>query len=142
MAGETTATAEAGAAYPVYAPIGGQVAMAEAVKTVATAELQLADVWQMVKVPQGARVIGGFLQVDDLDSSTGLTLSVGDGVSDARYVSASNVGQAGGTVWFGRTATLGDYTYPGEDTIDVKVAAAATGAQSGKVRMVAFYRIG
>jgi hypothetical protein len=139
MAGETTTWPKAAATYPANTPLSSTGAEIEATATIPTTGLELADVHQMIRVPKGARVTGGSLTADDMDSGTALVLAVGDGVDDDRYVTGSTIGQAGGVVQFGRTASLSDYTYPAEDTIDIKVTTAAGTAVSGKIKLVVRY---
>lgn len=120
-----------------------------------SAALALNDVIQMVPIPIGAKIQGLTLSVTDLDSdgSPAITLSVGDGSSTARFVSASTIGQTGGnitnnscitlTASSGVIATGLGYTYTADDTIDVLVAAGpATGATSGVVQLTVTYYCG
>lgn len=140
MAGETTTWPKAAATYPAYTPLSGVIACVETCVTIPTTGMELADVHQLVRVPKGARVTGGELWVDDFDSSTGCVLAVGDGVDDDRYITASAIGQTGGRASFGRSGTLGDYTYPAEDTIDLKFTTAPSGtAAAGKAKLVVYY---
>lgn len=94
------------------------------------------DVVQMVKVAKNTTILGVTLSVDDLDSSTGIRLQVGDGDVADRFITASSIGEAGGV------ATLNNhaghlYTYTADDTIDIKVSTAAggTAATTGKLRL-------
>lgn len=108
-----------------------------------TAALALNDVIQMVKIPSGATVLDTILSCNDLDTGGAptITLSVGDGGSTARYLSASTIGQTGGLA---HTATHGGhgYAYTADDTIDVLVAAApATGATTGTVALTVIYTL-
>lgn len=105
------------------------------------AALALNDVLEMVKVPKGARIFDGWLNVPDLDTngSPAIILSVGDGGSTARYLSASNIGQAGGFARFAVAAGFG-YTYTANDTVDILVATGpATGATSGTLTLALRY---
>lgn len=78
------------------------------------------DVWQMVKVPNGATIVDWYVVVAAGTSS--LTLNLGDGNSTGRYVTsqsmtaASVVRAGGGTV---AALTGFGYSYSAEDTIDV-----------------------
>lgn len=106
------------------------------------AALALNDVIQMVRVPNGARVIDVLLAAADLDTNgvPTITLSVGDGGATARYVSASTIGQAGGIANGISVSTGFGYVYAAEDTIDVLVAAGpATGATSGTIKLAVTY---
>jgi len=90
------------------------------------------DVVQMVKVPIGFRPHLVILDCPDMDTTTNLTLSVGDGDSTARYISANTVGQAGGKVVSNLAGSSGK-VYAAEDTIDLLVAAGPATAVTGKV---------
>lgn len=98
------------------------------------------DVVQMVKIPSGATVLDIILDCPDLDTSTGVRLSVGDGSSSARYIASNNVGVAGGIIRLSVTGSS-QYAYTADDTIDILVAAAATGtaATTGVIYMTVFY---
>jgi len=98
------------------------------------AALVATDVVQMVKVPKGFTVHDLILDCPDIDSATNLTLSVGDGDSTARYISASAIGQTGGIA---RLAVAGGTLkqYAAEDTIDILVAAGPATAQAGTIRL-------
>src|SRR6516162_5978393 len=50
------------------------------------------------RVPAGFIATGINITVPDLDTGTTLTISVGDSVTPGRLISASTIGQAGGTV--------------------------------------------
>lgn len=100
------------------------------------------DVYQMIKVPHGARILSWTLGADDLDSSTGITLSLGDGGSTARYVSASTIAQTGAAPVNALLKTGYGYVYTADDTIDVLVAAAPTGTfAAGTIRVSVTYLI-
>lgn len=139
MAGETVTATRAADTFPAFQPFGSNVAIAWGERDLATTEMEAADVVQMCRVPKGARVIAGWLYVDDLDTATTITIDVGDGDDPDRYVAASTTGRTGGVITFGRTATLQSYTYPAEDTIDIRTPAA--GNQAGKVLMYVLYTI-
>lgn len=98
------------------------------------------DVIQMVKIPNGATVLDIILDCPDLDTSTGVRLTVGDGDSTARYIAANNVGVAGGII---RMSVAGgsQNKYTADDTIDILISTAATGtaATTGVIYMTVFY---
>ena len=102
--------------------------------------LVINDVIQMVKVPIGAVVLDLILDCADIDASTTITLSVGDGDSTARYIAASTVGRAGGIVRLSVTGST-QTAYTVEDTIDILVAAAATSTAvtTGIIKLTVFY---
>lgn len=94
------------------------------------------DVYQMIKVPAGARIIGWTLGSDDIDSngSPAVTLSLGDGGSTARYVSASTIGQTGAAPVNALLKTGYGYVYTADDTIDILCAAAPATFAAGSIR--------
>jgi hypothetical protein len=111
---------------------GGSVTVyAELALTVAPV---INDVYQMINVPAGARVISWGLGADDLDSGTAITLSLGDGASTARYVSASTIAQTGGVPVVAPTVLGTYFKYTTADTIDILCAAAPTTFVAGTIR--------
>ncbi len=98
------------------------------------------DVIQMVKIPKGATILDLILDSADIDASTTLTLSVGDGTTPGRFILESTVGQAGGIVRLSVTGST-QYAYTADDTIDVKVIAAATSTAvtAGILKLTVFY---
>lgn len=96
------------------------------------------DVVQMVKVGPGTTVLGIYLSVDALDSSTGIVTAVGDGTTADRFLSGLTIGRSAAAGASGALAHGGHlYNYTAADTIDFKVTTAATGTASttGKVRL-------
>jgi hypothetical protein len=143
----TTFTSGAAASNSAFRPpTGGILGVREAVYDF-TAAFVVNDVIQMIPVAKGERAVGGQLIVEtDLDSSTGVVVSVGDGIQADRYISGSAVGQAGGVALWGAgidtaaEAALFNYKYTAADTIDVKITTAATGtpAATGRIRLRVF----
>lgn len=111
------------------------------------AAVALNDVFQMAWIPKGATVLNGALKVPALDSSTGVTVDVGDGSDTDRYIASSTIGRssaAGVVVWPGGTGqnTAGfTYTYTTTDTIDIllSVGPSGTAASSGEFRLFQVY---
>ena len=97
------------------------------------------DVYQMIKVPAGARIIGWTLGAVDLDTGTAITLSLGDGSSTARYVSASTIAQTGAAPVNALLKTGYGFAYTAEDTIDILCAAAPTTFAAGSIRCSVTY---
>ena len=97
------------------------------------------DVYQMIKVPAGARILGWTLGADDIDPGTTVTLSLGDGAVPARYVSASTIGQTGAAPVNALIKTGYGFQYTTDDTIDILVAAAPTGFTAGTIRCSVTY---
>lgn len=102
--------------------------------------LGLNDVLQMLKVPMGARIKNVILSVPDMDTSTGVVLSVGIGGDTDKFIAAVTTGQAGGVAVMNNQDGH-DYVMTAEDTIDILVATAATGtaATTGTLRLSVFY---
>ncbi len=133
----STFTSTQGGSYNLYQPRGGEGASVTETYEVTTA-LVINDVIQMVKVPKNCTVTDVKLIVDDLDTGTTITLSVGNGDDPDYFISASTVGQAGG-VARADAATGFPLALTANDTIDVLVAAAPTGGGTGTVTLVVDY---
>jgi len=110
------------------------------------AALVINDVIEMIPVYEGERVVDLRLIIDDVDTNGTplVTIDVGDGVDPDRYVDGSTIGRTGGTAGYASGVTavaaalLLDYSYPADDTIDVKfVAAPATSTVVGTVILIA-----
>lgn len=84
------------------------------------------DTARMMNLPAGFRITGATIKADDLDSSTGITLNVGDSGSAARLFSASTVGQAA-TVGQASAATGVNYLTTAVTRIDIVPQAGASG---------------
>jgi hypothetical protein len=85
--------------------------------TVLAADLVTANVIEAFIVPAGFVVTGIIAVSTDLDAGTNaMTLSVGDAASGTRYLSASNIGQAGTT-----TQTLASTGLLFNNTVDTKI---------------------
>jgi hypothetical protein len=96
------------------------------------------DVVQMVKVQSGTTILGVYLSVDALDSSTGIVTAVGDGSDEDRFLSGLTIGRSAAAGASGAMAHTGHlYQYTANDTIDFKVTTAASGTASvtGKIRL-------
>lgn len=86
------------------------------------------DIFQMVKVPKGARIVDITLATDALDSGTdAIVLAVGDVTTADRFITGSTVGYSGGIAKLNQVDGMG-YVYPADDTIDVTCT---TGPDSG-----------
>jgi hypothetical protein len=98
------------------------------------------NVFQMVKIPQGAVILEVILATDDLDSSTGLVLDVGDGTTHDRFISGqTTVGRATGVCRLDQVDGLG-YQYTADDTIDVTLHTQPSGAQTtGTINLTVIY---
>lgn len=102
------------------------------------AALALNDVIKMCPVHKGVRVIDVVVSSDDLDTGTAIMLTVGDtdGTPDPdRYITASNVGQAGGVARM-NNGVGHHYRFAEQGTVDVTVSTGpTTGATSGSVKV-------
>lgn len=137
----TVESTEVQSADPVQDRVGVIATSATVTLPATGAGTAAGDIIQMVKVPNGARVLDVFLAADDLDTdgSPTITLSVGDGDDDDRYIVASTIGQASGVARLS-SAVGADKVYTAEDTIDVKVVAAATAKQAGDITLTVWYQ--
>lgn len=98
------------------------------------AALVVNDVIQAIPVFAGETVLQVEVRASDLDSATALTLDVGDGDDDARFLAADTVGQAGGRVVCGLALP---YQYSADDTIDVHVDTAPGTGVTGTITVTA-----
>jgi hypothetical protein len=62
------------------------------------------DLVELAKLPVGARIITGFIDFTDFGSS--VTLDIGDGTTENKYLSALDVATAAGTSAFANTWAL------------------------------------
>lgn len=107
------------------------------------------DILQMVTVPKGATILDMALSAEDLDTNATptITLSVGDGDDDDRFIVASTVAQAGGIVRLGVGVAAADidgahgFKYTAQDTIDVKIVAAAATKAAGNITLTVWYTL-
>jgi hypothetical protein len=81
---------------------------------IVTGDLVTANTVTLFRVPKGFTVTGFRVDATDMDSngSPAVTLSIGDAGSAGRFVAASTIAQAGGTVT-GNIATTGSTLSPG-----------------------------
>lgn len=107
-----------------------------------TGTITTADSANVLQLPIGAIVTGVVIQSDDMDTNASptITLNVGDAGSATRYISASNVAQAG-TAAVATAATGLLYRVTGNNDTMVRVAVAANAATSaaGTVRVLVTY---
>jgi len=91
----------------------------------------------VIQVPEGARVVGGHINVTEVfNSTTSDVIDIGDGGDDDRY-SATPVDLTA----LGATALdVTGYTYTAEDNIDVEWTAGSTGtATTGEATITVLY---
>ena len=121
MSAETHAVAGATAAFQPMGPTNGGNEVTVIKHHSVTADLSANDVLQVIKVPIGAVITGGWIAMDSTDA---FTFTVGDGASTARYIPSSSVSASQTMQNFvrdlsGQTTGLG-HKYSANDTIDVK----------------------
>lgn len=100
------------------------------------------DVIQMVKVPAGATIVDCILDVCDLDSSTGIRVSVGYGATTyLETLIAINDGAIAGEIIRMDVAGGSQLAFTTEDTIDVHITTVASGtaATTGIIKLTVFY---
>ena len=108
---------------PAKGPTGGGNVVTRIRERTLQAIASANDVYQMIKVPLGGKIIDGWLK---MYSSGAYTVTVGDGGSTARFVPSCSVSGTATFIRFGALAggknTI-PYTYAAEDTIDIKTTA-------------------
>ena len=124
MSASLFARGYATAAYQAMGPTNGGNEIVRVFHYSCTASPSANDVYQMIKVPEGAVITGGWLMVD---SDSAFTISVGDGADVDRYISGASVSASQTTHGFirdlsGATSGLG-HKYTADDTIDIKLTA-------------------
>jgi hypothetical protein len=128
--------------YPVSGPgVGGRTPHAARGQYTITAALALNDTIQMFDLPPNARITGGFIKSDDLDTNGSPTIvySLGDAGSSTRFFSGATVGQTG---TFVSTLNFGglDYVTTGKTRVFLTVTTGpATGATTGTIVCVLHY---
>lgn len=96
------------------------------------ADIAVQGTYPAIDVPEGAVVVGGYLNITDATTAT-VDVSIGDGGSTARYASAVD----GATVAL-TALTVTGYVYTAADTIDVLIATADPAA-AGTAELVVNY---
>lgn len=120
---------KAGSTIPARMVHAGVVA--EVASYNSTATLSVGDVIQMVKVQQGARLVG--YQLSQLDE--GVLVTLGDDIDVDRYSLSASVG---GTAVLDQLRPAGvDYEYSADNTIDVVYRGQQTATTVNRYRMVA-----
>lgn len=139
MAGETTyANGYTGRAFKGDGP---QLCALDATHEVTTTELQLADKIIFGKVPKGAIYVDAILACDDLDSSTGLSLELGDDDDVDGLVDGTALGQAAAITRGNGAYITNRRQVTAEKNIIVNVTAAATTPVAGTIRAIVYYYV-
>lgn len=138
MAGETTQfdTYSNNAA---KARTAGVVCCIDATHEIQTTELQLADKIKVGELPAGAIYLDAYLACDDLDSSTGLSLELGDSNDVDGLVDGTALGQAAAITRANGAYITNRTQVTTQTTVYLNVTAAATTAVAGTVRVVVLY---
>jgi hypothetical protein len=115
------------------------------------------DIYELVRVPRGATVIGGYLMADDIDTNANETLDMdigwaGNGVDAADPDGFGNLGVWTGDAITGIKPEVGNYfvlggvlfttgpkTFAKETVIQVEANAAAATFAAGKMWVVVHY---
>ena len=121
-----------------YTPsIGGQVFLRRSEYDLA-AYADAADIFEMVPVFAGERVLQVQLICNEIMGGANTALDVGDGDDPARYIDGSGIGITGGITVGGvvnvataALATARDHVYAEDDTIDILMQAGTTLATGG-----------
>jgi hypothetical protein len=123
------ATYTASAAQPGIQPKGLRVGLTgvSAVYDTTGVSLSIGTVFNMVKVPAGARVL--FMSYGTSSPAASPTVQIGDSVSGTRYASALTLSAGQGMVM---ASTLNqNYTYSTDDTIVMRVSLASGSSAGG-----------
>ena len=100
------------------------------------------DVITIGAVPAGATIQGIDVDVPSLDTSTGVTWSVGDASSAGRFIANNTSGRSStGAIVYGPSVVGSlNYTYAATTPLQMKITAAPTsGATSGTINFVVQY---
>lgn len=119
----------------------------------ATTEIELADTIELVRIPQGVRILGGWMTASNMDVNACpvLAFDVGDSDDPDGFLDGTTVGGLvdGGTEYFGQIAGLpgnvavpaymrDGFTTSAETIMIATVAAAAGTAAAGSINVVFF----
>lgn len=129
---QSTKVANAGS--PTKSLRVGLVAATAVYSVAAATSLSAGDVIEMVKAPQGGTLVYMALTGGSGDA----LVTVGDGVSTARYLSSVTMSSAQPTVRVINTASA-PYTYPTDDTIDITVGTVSVGTITGGFHMTCIF---
>lgn len=129
---QSTKVANAGS--PTKSLRVGLVAATAVYSVSAATSLSAGDVIEMVKAPQGGTLVYMALTGGSGDA----LVTVGDGVSTARYLSSVTMSSAQPQVRVINTASA-PYTYSTDDTIDIKVGTVSVGTITGGFHMTCIF---
>jgi hypothetical protein len=125
MAASTHAVAGAKSKFQPVGPSAGGNLICVTKHYSLTANASANDVFQMIKIPNGARVVDGYIA---LDSVGAFTYTVGDGGDPDRFIAASSVSGSATDASFSKEVLPYQYSLsanasPQYDTVDVKLTA-------------------
>jgi hypothetical protein len=129
---------------PVYTPEGKECAVAWQTMGLATGELTLNAVHPLIYLPRGAVVHDMILITTDMDTSTGLVISVGVAGDTERYIRRLS-GQTAGSARIANDATsaatviAARAALTGDTVVNLLIQAAATTPAAGTVTIGIFY---
>lgn len=104
---------------------------------VAVGDLDLNDLIKVFRARKGFCVTGVLVRSSDIDDATAALIQFGDADSAARFVAASNIGQAGGsTTTLASTGLL--YEFTADTDCYLKISTAPGTPVAGTVRAVLF----
>lgn len=129
---QSTKVANAGS--PTKSLRVGLVAATAVYSVSAATSLSAGDVIEMVKAPQGGTLVYMALTGGSGDA----LVTVGDGVSTARYLSSVTMSSAQPQVRVINTASA-PYTYSTDDTIDIKIGTVSVGTITGGFHMTCIF---
>lgn len=114
---------------PAYSASMAGLKICREFKFTITAAFVINDVLKMAPIPAGVILDDFFVDVPDLDTSTGVTLDYGDNDTANLFINASTVGQSAGKVNGMVTAIAAKLPkkYSAANSFNVKVSAAASG---------------
>lgn len=96
------------------------------------ANVPLIGVYGAIDVPEGAIVVGGYVNISDATTAT-VDVNIGDGVLSTRYAAAVDAAAVALTA-----LVPTGYKYPAADTIDVAITVADPAA-AGTAEVVVLY---
>lgn len=100
--------------------------------------LATGDVIQMVKVPKGARIVGGHVAFN-LTGTPNLPFEGGDGGDANRFLTSTTVNSTAQQAGF--NASTMDHEYTDDDTIDLTVGTVTAAPTGGTITMTVLYQM-
>ena len=99
------------------------------------------DVFEMLRVPAGARITRVTLKSTDIDTNGTPTvlLHVGDAADPDRLIAGATIGQAGGTSTALVSSTGQFYRYPSETVISVSIPTGPATGAVGTIELAVSY---